>query len=87
MNWQELRQRYPHRWVVVEAFGAYTNQGQRVIPHLELVADFAADWKPAWERYKALHHADKQREYYVVHTDREQLDIGVIDTFGRVVSP
>jgi hypothetical protein len=86
MNWQELRQNYPHSWLVVEAFGAYTEGGQRVIPHLELIADFGADWEPAWERYKALHHADKHREYYMLHTDREILDIGVMDAFWRIVS-
>ena len=53
--------------------------------HDQVIADFGADWKPAWERYKALHHADPQREYYMLHTDREVLDIGVIDSFGRVV--
>jgi hypothetical protein len=85
MNWQALRQRYPHSWLVVEAFGASTEHGQRVIPRLELIADFGADWEAAWERYKALHHTDKRREYYVLHTDREVLDIGVLDAFWRVL--
>jgi hypothetical protein len=86
MNWQEIRQKYPHRWVVVEAFNAYTENGQRVIPHLELIADFGDDWEPAWERYKALHHAAKHREYYPLHTDREELNIGVLHPFLRRVT-
>ncbi len=86
MNWQELRGRYPHRWLVVEAYGAYTEQGQRVIPHLELIAAFGDDWKPAWEEYKALHQADRTREYYFLHTDREELNISVLDAFLRPVS-
>ncbi len=86
MNWEELRQQYPQRWVVVEAFGAYTEQGKRIVPRLELIADFGDDWKPAWERYEALHDADRRREYYVLHTDREALNIGVLDAFRRVVS-
>ena len=85
MNWQEIRKRHPHSWLVVEAFEAYTDNGQRVIPHLELIADFGDDWQAAWERYKALHHADKQREYYMLHSDREALDIGVLDSFRRAV--
>lgn len=85
MNWQEIRGRHPHSWLVVEAFDAYTDKGQRIIPHLELIADFGDDWQAAWERYKALHHADKQREYYMLHSDRETLDIGVLDTFRRTV--
>ena len=79
-----MRQKYPSRWLLVEAFEAYTKAGRRVIPNLELIADFGDDWGAAWSRYKALHRADPRREYYVVHTDREELDIGVIDAFGRV---
>ncbi len=86
MNWQELRERHPHSWLVVEAYGAYTDNGQRVIPRLELIAGFGDDWQAAWERYKALHHADKQREYYMLHSDREALDIGMLDSFRRVVA-
>jgi hypothetical protein len=83
MNWQDIRTRYPHSWLVVEAFGAYTESGQRVIPHLELIAAFGGNWQAAWDRYKALHHADKQREYDMVRSDRETLDIGVLDSFRR----
>lgn len=87
MDWQVIRQRHPAAWVLVEAFNAYSHNGQRIIPHLELVAEFGEDWNKGWERYKALHHADRNREYYLLHTDRLELDIGVIDTFGRVSSP
>ncbi len=85
MNWQELRTTYPHSWLVVEALDAFTENSERVIPHLMLVASFGADWQAAWDAYKTLHRADKHREYYVVHTDRETLDIGVLDSFWRVV--
>lgn len=86
MDWQTLRTQYPHSWLLVEAFDASTEGDQRIIPHLELIASFGSDWDAAWERYKSLHHADRRREYYVLHTDRETLDIGVIDAFGRVVT-
>ncbi len=86
MNWQELRKNYPSSWLVVEAVGAFTENNQRVIPHLNFIAAFGSNWQAAWDHYKALHHADKQREYYVLHTDRAMLDIGVLDSFWRVVS-
>lgn len=85
MNWQDLREQHPHSWLVVEAIGAYTENNQRIIPELSLIASFGADWQAAWDRYKALHSVNKQREYYVVHTDRDTLDIGVLDSFWRVV--
>jgi hypothetical protein len=85
MNWQEIRQQYPHRWLVLEGFGAYADGANWVVPRLEVIAGFDDDWKAAWEHYKALHQAEKFRDYYVLHTDREELDIGVIDAFGRIV--
>jgi hypothetical protein len=84
-NWQAVRAQYPTQWVLIEAYDAYTQAGQRIIPRLELIAAFGDAWDAAWARYKALHYADCRREYYVVHTDRAALDIGVIDAFGRVV--
>jgi hypothetical protein len=49
MNWQQIRELYPHRWVVVKANNAYTEGGKRIINHLETVDVFDDDWKPAWE--------------------------------------
>lgn len=85
MNWQELRASHPHSWLVVEAIDAFTENNQRIIPHLKLVASFGEGWQAAWDEYKRLHRADKYREYYVVHTDRETLDIGVLDSFWRIM--
>jgi hypothetical protein len=83
MNWQQLRQQYPHRWLIVEAINAHTEGSNRIIDQLDVIEIFGDDWKPAWELYKALHNADRYREYYVLHT--EALNIGVMDTFGRVL--
>jgi hypothetical protein len=85
MDWQTVREKYPHRWVVIEAYDARTLGSERIIDQLEVVGMFNDKWKPAWEHYKQLHHMDKEREYYVVHTDRADLEIGVMDAFGRIV--
>lgn len=85
MNWQEIRHQYPRNWVVVEAINASTQGTKRIIDELSFVRAFGADWDAAWALYKQVHHADKNREYYVLHTDRQELDIGVIETFGRVL--
>jgi hypothetical protein len=86
MNWQEIREQYPHRWLVVEAYGAYTEGAQRIANHLEVVGEFGDDSKAAWKHYLELHHLDKMREYYVLHTDRIELNIGVMDAFRRVIT-
>lgn len=84
MDWQTIREQYPRRWVVVEAVEAHTEGEKRVIADLSIVKMFGEDWQPAWEFYKQVHHEDKWREYYVLHTDRPELNIGVMDAFGRV---
>jgi hypothetical protein len=86
MTWQELRTLYPDRWVLIEALEAATRDGHRVISLLQLVGDFDNNWPRAWEQYKLLHEADRQREYYILHTSNETLDIGVIDAFGHILS-
>jgi hypothetical protein len=85
MTWQELRTLYPDRWVLVEALEATTQRGHRTISLLQLVGDYDNNWYQAWAQYKTLHHTDRQREYYVLHTSNETLDIGVIDAFGRIM--
>jgi len=47
----------------MEALGAYTQGNQRIIPDLRVVGTFGDHWRAAWEEYKRLHAADKEREY------------------------
>ena len=83
MNWQQIRETYPHTWVVVEAIDAHTAGTERVIEALEVIDVFGDDSQAAWAHYQNIHKADKSREYYVLHTDRQSLNIGILDIFGR----
>jgi hypothetical protein len=85
MNWQRIRELHPHSWVLIEALDGRTEGGERIITQMSIHGVHGDDWESAWEQYKALHHEDKWREYYPIHTDREEMDIGVIDAFGRRV--
>jgi len=85
MNWQDIRVLYPDRWLLVEALDAFTKNGRRVVSAIHVHGDYGDNWNRAWEQYKELHQIDNQREYYVLHTSREALDIGVIDAFWRVL--
>jgi hypothetical protein len=78
MTWQEIREHYPHRWLVVEAIGAYTVGKRRIIENLEIIGVFGDDWKEAWETYEFVHSINRCGEYYSLHTDREELDIRVM---------
>lgn len=84
MDWQAIRARYPNCWIVIEALNAYTAGTQRIVENVEVIAVFGNDFAPAWEYYKSV--ADGQRELYVVHTARSELNIGIMDSFHRIPS-
>lgn len=86
MTWDEIRAICPKQWVIIEAVGAYTEGTNRVVNEVYLIAVFGTDVGAAWKRYAEVHRANREREYYVVHTDRVELDIRVLNAFGRVVS-
>jgi hypothetical protein len=85
MTWDEIRQLVPHEWVLVEALDAYTDDehGKRVISNLALIKTCGSDWHDAWNQYKQIHNTDIEREYYMLHTNRQALNIGVLDAFWR----
>lgn len=74
MQWQEVRNHYPNRWLLIEAIRAYSEDNRRVVEDLAVVDTFD-DSVAAMKRYAGLHRESPQRELYVFHTDREALDI------------
>ena len=74
MRWQEIREYYPHRWLLVEAVEARSENGERKLDELTVVDAFS-DARTAMVRYLDRHRRSPERELYVLHTDREQLDI------------
>jgi len=86
MQWNEIRERFPQQWLLIEATEAHSAEGKRILDDIAVV-QFFPDWPSAWEEYKSLHHKDRQRELYVLHTQREHLEIGEIFMFSpRIVS-
>lgn len=82
MKWQDVRNQFPDCWLLVEALKAHTEQGQRIVEDMSVIEVYHSDFWAAWRRYKDLHHLDRKREYYVLHTERTDLDIGILDAFG-----
>jgi hypothetical protein len=74
MTWSEIRGHYPHQWLMVEALQARSELGKRHLEKLAVVDAFA-DGEAALRAYLTLHRAAPERELYVVHSDREMLDI------------
>ena len=74
MDWKNVRQNYPKKWLLVEAIDAHSESGKRILDQLSVLNTFH-DSLTAMRSYKELHKKSPQRELYVLHTDRELLDI------------
>lgn len=74
MKWSEIRRHYPSQWLLIEAIEARSEAGQRLLDDVAVLATFP-DSVTAMQRYTGLHHEAPQRELYVCHTEREELEI------------
>lgn len=75
MIWSDVREQFPEQWVLIEAIDATTQENKRILEQLSVVESFQDDSKKALKKYIELHRQNKEREFYVVHTSREVLDI------------
>ena len=86
MRWEEIRRHYPEQWLLLEAIAAHSENNQRIIEQLAVIATYA-DSQSAMRGYAQMHHRDPQRELYVLHTSRENIVIPERWRFGvRVAS-
>lgn len=74
MHWTEIRQQYPDQWLVIDALKAHTEENRRKLDQMTVV-EICPDGVTAYERYRELHQQHPEREFYFVHTSREELDI------------
>jgi hypothetical protein len=57
MQWHEIRERHPSRWLLVEAIAAHSVEGRRVLDDLAVLATYA-DGTAAMNGYRELHRRD-----------------------------
>jgi len=75
MRWPEIRNAYPNQWLIVEALEAHTTPDyQRQLDRLAVI-ERCVDGNTAFQSYRRLHQIHPLREFYFVHTGREELDI------------
>ena len=74
MSWPEIRGHYPHQWLLLEATEAHSSKGHRILEGLT-VLETCPDGLSAMKRYGEIHGQDPLRELYVLHTDRETVEI------------
>lgn len=81
MKWQEVCEHFPHQWLLVEATEAHSEGNRRFLDDLAVLETFASG-KSAMDGYLDLHERAPQRELYVLHTDREELEIEELRWLG-----
>jgi hypothetical protein len=81
MKWVDVRKHFPHQWLLVEATQAHSSEDRRIIDELAVVECFE-DGQTAMQSYSDLHRREPQRELYVIHTDREELEITELNWLG-----
>lgn len=75
MKWEDVRRKYNNEWIIIEAINARTQGDNRLIDQLTVVDTFSNNNNGALREYVELHKTYPERELYVVHTSREQLNI------------
>lgn len=75
MQWAEIRQAYPDQWLIIEALQAHTMAGSRRRLDKIAIIERYQDGTAAMQSYRRLHQQYPAREFYFVHTSREELNI------------
>jgi cytochrome oxidase Cu insertion factor (SCO1/SenC/PrrC family) len=81
MTWQDACRTYPNQWLLIEALEAYSKEQYRILEAIAVLNHFA-DSQEAFKQYKVLHHTNRNKEYYVVHTSQENLNIPEVQWLG-----
>lgn len=57
MQWSDIRQSHPDRWVLIEALCAHSTHQERVLDDIAVLESFD-DSLVAFAHYRTLHRAD-----------------------------
>lgn len=74
MQWQDVCRSHPNEWVVIEALEAHTAGARRVLDRVAVI-EVCPDGAAAHRRYRDLHGAHPNREFYFAHTTNADLDV------------
>jgi hypothetical protein len=78
MDWQTIREQYPHRWVVMEAPDAYIEDWQLIVNELEVVKDFGDDGSGGLKHTSKLLHENRRKHFVLYHTANASIYIKVL---------
>lgn len=74
MDWTEVKSVFPNQIVLIEVLKIEVIGTIRKILNMSVISTHE-DSSLAWKAYKSLHTQYPQREFYIFHTDRENIDV------------
>ncbi len=74
MKWAEIRSGYPNKWVLIEALSGNTIGNLRKLDDICIMEVFN-DSRSALESYSVKHSQHPNKEMYVFHTSRENIEV------------
>lgn len=74
MNWATVRNKFPDQWVLLEAIEAHSTDGKRIVDRVSVINTYD-EGKKALQEYKLIHKKQPNRELYVAHTSKMELEI------------
>lgn len=74
MNWDDAKNKYPNKWVLIKVIDAKSENGLRIVEKLEVLNAFENS-QEALKEYSIKHKLNKYDEMYVYHTSKDTLKI------------
>ena len=81
MKWPQIRESFPDQWLLVEAIESHTTPDSFRVPDRIAVMEHCSDGLSAMYAYRDWRKKYPNKEYYYVHTSREDLKIEVLNQF------
>lgn len=84
MKWQEIREAFPHQWLIIEAIEAHSENGHRIFDRIAVVEAYpnVESSSVVMRCYYELQDKFPQRELLFIHTFHEELVIKEIYSHG-----
>lgn len=81
MLWQDIREKYPSKWLVIEAKKFHQTDDKFVIEELEVLDIFDKSFD-AYDEYRKLHKENPSKEFLFANTEMSVLEIPITQWMG-----
>jgi len=74
LKWDEVRRKYPNSGVLVEALCASSKENKRIITEMMVLKE-SDSAHVLWKSYKEIHLKYPNKELYIFHTSKKQIEV------------